>query len=116
VFSLLSIIAIAGGWYFYRYRQKKNLSDLLAGQNKIIELQNVGLGIKNREKEILLSEIHHRVKNNLQIITSMVNLSALKVNEGFTKEFLIDLSNKIQVMGLVHDMLYKIDNLEKVNM
>lgn len=59
------------------------------------------------EKEILFKEINHRVKNNLQIIQSLLNLHARQTMDSTAREILRDSQNRIQAMALVHDMLYR---------
>jgi PAS domain S-box-containing protein len=59
------------------------------------------------EKETLLREIHHRVKNNLQIITSVLNLQIRKLDDPKTIETLRDSQNRVMSMALVHEHLYK---------
>jgi two-component sensor histidine kinase len=69
------------------------------------------------EKEVLLKEIHHRVKNNFNIITSLLHLQAKDIHslrEG--KEALQLCSDRIQSMALVHEHLYKSDKLSAVDM
>ncbi len=58
------------------------------------------------EKQLLLKEIHHRVKNNLQIISSILNLQKNKATDGATKEILDVCKSRVQSMALVHEMLY----------
>lgn len=63
------------------------------------------------EKEVLLKEIHHRVKNNLQVISSLINLQASKVNEPGIKATLLDVRNRVGAMALVHAKIYQAPNL-----
>jgi len=66
------------------------------------------------EKEILLKEIHHRVKNNIQLITSMINLQLDLVEDKTARRILQDSLSRINTMGLIHQALYQGDNLAKI--
>jgi PAS domain S-box-containing protein len=66
-------------------------------------------------KEILLKEITHRVKNNLQIISSLVNLQKNMTNDKVSIEQLSQTANRIQAMALIHEALYKSDEYEQVH-
>ncbi|MFT7156697.1 MAG: two-component sensor histidine kinase [Parvicella sp.] len=67
------------------------------------------------EKETLIKEVHHRVKNNLQIIKSLVRLQKNNVQDSTTKSILSEFELRVSSMALVHESLYKSDDLSKVN-
>jgi len=69
-----------------------------------------------REKEVLLKEIHHRVKNNLQIVSSLLNLQARKIKDQKASEVLREGRARVQSMSLIHQSLYRRDNLTGVNL
>jgi PAS domain S-box-containing protein len=67
------------------------------------------------EKTILLHEVHHRVKNNLQIVSSLLNLQATRIKNRETIEALRETGNRIQSMALLHETLNISGNLSRVN-
>jgi two-component sensor histidine kinase len=67
-----------------------------------------------QEKEVLIKEVHHRVKNNLQIIISLIRLQANRVSDENLNSHLNETLNRIKSIALVHEMLYKSDDLSHI--
>jgi PAS domain S-box-containing protein len=68
-----------------------------------------------KEKEVLLQEIHHRVKNNMSVITSLLRLQSGKIEDEQYKDIFKNSINRIKTMALIHEKLYKSKDLAKVN-
>jgi two-component sensor histidine kinase len=71
---------------------------------------------KNKENELLLKELHHRVKNNLQIIYSLINLQKRRIDSPALHQSLSMVQNRIKTMSLVHQNLHENENFKEVNL
>lgn len=69
-----------------------------------------------REKEVLLKEIHHRVKNNLQIISSLLDMRIIREDNKQIIDVFEDIRSKIQTMALIHSQLYESERFDRINM
>jgi PAS domain S-box-containing protein len=105
-----------------------NSANVLDEDGKIISTIAQGVDITERkkmtaqieasltEKEALLKEVHHRVKNNLQIIASILNLQIRKIDDPTTIEALKDCQSRVRSMALVHEHLYRGRDLSHVDL
>ncbi|MDZ7680461.1 MAG: histidine kinase dimerization/phosphoacceptor domain -containing protein [Fodinibius sp.] len=82
-------------------------SEQIASQEKLKE--------SLREKETLLAEIHHRVKNNLAIITSMMQLQAMDTEKSELRDLLQVAQQRIQTIATIHELLYGAESLSQLN-
>jgi two-component sensor histidine kinase len=71
---------------------------------------------RNREKEFLIKEIHHRVKNNLQILSSLLHLQSRQITDDTALDAVREGQNRVDAMGLIHQKLYMGDNTAQVAM
>jgi two-component system, sensor histidine kinase PdtaS len=108
-FILSSILFLGLAMVAYRaFAGNKKKKELLNAQNKIIEKSLA-------EKEILLREIHHRVKNNLQIVSSLLSLQSNYIKDEQALDAVKESRNRVQSMSLIHQNLYQEDNLMGIN-
>lgn len=102
--------------FIYRsYTNKKRNSEQLAIRNEIIENQKSELERNLSEKNLLIKEIHHRVKNNFQMVISMLNLQVNADNVTDINQFLEEATSRILSMALIHESLYNTENLDEIN-
>ena len=81
---------------------------------RIRERLNKQLGASLEAKELLMKEIHHRVKNNLQIISSLLNIQSRRSEDETTSTALQESKNRVQSMALIHQSLYQKENITSV--
>ncbi len=86
------------------------LSADLHSMADVIHRRNADLTIALEAKSLLTREVHHRVKNNLQIINSLLTLQSGRVQEGPAKEVLAQTRARISALALIHRLLYEQDN------
>lgn len=83
----------------------------------ITENKSINNELRNSlsQKEVLLKEVHHRVKNNLQVISSILNLQSSYVDDKKTLDILKESQNRVKSMSLIHENLYRTKDFNKIN-
>lgn len=116
-------------WWFYSllllgvvyliYRYNSTLRRHAATHNSLLE-QRVELRTKEilkqkEEKDVLLKEVHHRVKNNMQVITSLLNIQSWYIKDPESLKLIAESKNRIKSMALIHEKLYESKEFSRIN-
>ncbi len=102
---IIGVAALLAGFLFFLYRSYR-------ARTRANQL----LAAKNAENELLLKEIHHRVKNNLEIVSSLLALQSAQIDDPNVKDAMQEGQNRVQSIGIVHQKLYQRDNLAAIEM
>jgi len=121
-FALCNALALAAA-NARTFKSAEDLSSRLGEEKRALEQLNRELKLSEeklrsslQEKEILLKEIHHRVKNNLQVIVSLLGLQSNKIkNEELQNSFNVS-RNRIKAMSLIHEELYRSENFSHIDL
>jgi|JI10StandDraft_1071094.scaffolds.fasta_scaffold121473_2 two-component sensor histidine kinase len=112
--ALLSFLLVIYQTYLYitdRETTQKQLiqtiNDLKISENK--HLQDI------KDKEVLLAEVYHRVKNNLSVVSSLINLQMNTIDHEYTKSALMDCKNRVNSMAMIHQKFYEGKNYSKID-
>tara|TARA_R110002049_G_scaffold2179_1_gene15709 strand:+ start:2445 stop:4328 length:1884 start_codon:yes stop_codon:yes gene_type:complete len=101
-FGLLTLLIGLLVFGFISYRNRNKTNKLLAAKNEKIEL--------------LLKEVHHRVKNNLEVVSSLLALQSARIIDKNTKDAMMESQNRVNSIGIVHQKLYQGANLGAIEM
>ncbi len=112
----LGIMALVLVFIIYgRYRSKQKANKLLVEKNKLISKQKQEIEQQVKAKETMLRELHHRVKNNLQTIYSMLEIQNRKLKDPEAQAVIKANTDRVWAMALVHHKLYRDENLTRIN-
>ncbi|RFM30676.1 tetratricopeptide repeat-containing sensor histidine kinase [Chitinophaga silvisoli] len=111
--ALLLLLLMISSWA-YNIKRRANLQ--LKQQQFEINQQNITLKELLEDRDCLLKEVHHRVKNNLQIVISLLNTQALHLDNETARQALRESRNRMQAISIIHQKLYQSDSFSGVNM
>lgn len=115
LFLIVLILSLAIATYTsYRIIKRSKEHREIQEKNKEILAQKVVIEKALKEKETLLREVNHRVKNNLQIIASLLYFQSKKIDDEQSREALRVSQQRVQTMSLIHQKLYQADNFEHI--
>ena len=115
LFSICIILAFMLGFYQNNKQKLKNKRQIEAQNISLLE-NSKKITIQNEKNEMLLKELHHRVKNNLQVMYSLLNLQKRRNKAIETKDILSSVQNRIQTMALVHENLYNSSSFDYIEL
>lgn len=115
IWSLVLLLIVIGLLY-NRYRLKQRNHHKLELKEREIKEKNVHLMHLLDEKEWLLKEVHHRVKNNLQTVISLLNSQSAYLNNDMALSAIRNSQHRIHSMSLIHQKLYSSENIATINM
>ena len=104
----IGLLSILGIIIYGSYRRKKK-------DNIVITQQKLELTRKNEEKTAMLKEIHHRVKNNLQVVNSLLKFQSKEIEDDRVVSMFKDAQNRVLSMALLHEKLYRSDDLRHID-
>ncbi len=100
---------------YFAYRQKAKQEKAMAQKQVEIQQQKSVIERSLKEKEALLQEIHHRVKNNLQVVSSLLHLQAEKFGDPEVVKAMEEGQGRVQSMALIHERLYQTQDLSAID-
>lgn len=103
------LIAVVLVIIIYRYNRLKQKA------NQELTVKNQQISEALAEREVLLQEVHHRVKNNLQVVSSLLNIQSKFLDNEDAKMALVQGRNRVISMSMIHEKLYKSQNLSKID-
>jgi two-component system, sensor histidine kinase PdtaS len=115
-FAAVALLIITMALLYNRYRLKQRTTRKLELQQNEITKQNFSLHNLVHEKEWLLKEIHHRVKNNLQVVMSLLNSQSAYIDSEAALTAIHDSQHRVHAMSLIHQKLYNSENVSSIDM
>lgn len=116
------VLLLVTALIFSRYKLKQKNNAMLLSQKLEIDKQNDALkhlvSYKNQllgEKDLLLKEVNHRVKNNLQIVMNLLASKSVYLSSESAQQAILDSQSRVRSIAIIHDQLYKTDNITQIS-
>ena len=114
--ALTTFISVMFSRVLVHAREAMRTGIVLADEIEERKLAEVQIRETLKEKEVLLKEVHHRVKNNLQVVSSILNIQAGYIEDMMLKSIFKESQERIRSMSLVHEQLYQSKNLSSISL
>lgn len=114
LYGILLLLLISSGFYAWNKTLRSQIAIRKSTEKELRQSLEI-INEKNAEKDILLKEIHHRVKNNLQIVYSMLNMQSRQEENEAALKVISEGKTRVMAMALIHKLLYESENLNKVD-
>jgi two-component system, sensor histidine kinase PdtaS len=111
----VSLIILLFGLY-RNFQTKQRANQQLETLNIDLAAKNTLLDKRNADNELLLKEIHHRVKNNLEVVSSLLALQSARISDPNVQEAMLSSQSRVQSMGILHQKLYQNEHLAFIEM
>lgn len=115
-FAAVALLVLLLGLGYNRFKLKQRSNQDLQQQQAVINDQNSALKAILAERDWLLKEVHHRTKNNLQIVISLLNSQLANIKDDAAYQIIKDSQYRMYSISLIHHKLYQSDNLSSVDM
>ncbi len=116
IITVTIMLILLLGLSYNRYRLKQRSNRQLQERQEEINQKNTTLQLLLTEKEWLLKEIHHRVKNNLQVVMSLLNSQASYLSDDVALSAIQESQHRVQAMALIHQKLYQSEQVARIAM
>lgn len=116
VFIGFLVVSIAAIGIYLNLKRNQKQNRIILKQKEIVESQNSIIQKSLQEKEVLLREIHHRVKNNLHIISSLLNIQSEDIKDQRILSTLNEGKRRVEAMSLIHQNLYQSEHISHIDM
>lgn len=117
-FGQHKIVVEGGATRYYQvkaFRMGSRLGMSISDVSEMMQMRD-NLQASLHEKEVMLKEIHHRVKNNMQVISSLLNLQSRYITDAQALDYFYQSVQRVNTMALVHEKLYQSENLAEIRM
>lgn len=113
-YLFMLVLLVAGVYALLQYRTSK-IEEENAKLEGLVSLRTTEILKQKNEIEVLFKEVHHRVKNNLQVINSLLNLQKFYIKDQRMLDIFKDCQNRIYAMAVIHERLYETNELSALN-